>query len=131
MLLGLAGHSPDNVPPEAAQQLLHQVHASGQLPLLGSHPTRFTTQRQMLLRRKSLPRHPNAMRLAAHDAAGVLLHEATYYSVGGGFVEDEAGLRVGTPPGPPASCSASARRTACPSMRWPGPMNAPSANHLP
>ncbi|MEG2046702.1 MAG: serine dehydratase beta chain, partial [Comamonas sp.] len=40
VLLGLAGHSPDSVPPEAAQQLLDQVHASGQLALLGSHPTR-------------------------------------------------------------------------------------------
>lgn len=101
VLLGLAGHRPDSVPPEAAQQLLEQVHTSGQLPLLGHHLTRFATQRQMLLRRKSLPRHPNALRLVAHDAAGQPLHEATYYSVGGGFVEDEAGQRVGTPPGPP------------------------------
>ncbi|MDR0258600.1 MAG: L-serine ammonia-lyase [Comamonas sp.] len=101
VLLGLAGHSPETVPTDAAQTLEAQVALSSQLPLLGMHPTRFVTQHQMLLRRKSLPRHPNALRLLAHDAAGQLLHQACYYSVGGGFVEDEAGQRVGTPPGPP------------------------------
>jgi L-serine dehydratase len=101
VLLGLAGHSPDTVPTDAARALEAQVALSNQLPLLGLQPTRFVTQRQMLLRRKSLPRHPNALRLLAQDAAGQLLHEACYYSVGGGFVEDEAGQRIGTPPGPP------------------------------
>ncbi|WP_370678954.1 L-serine ammonia-lyase [Comamonas sp. GB3 AK4-5] len=101
VLLGLAGHSPETVSADAAQTLEAQVARSSQLQLLGVHPTRFITQRQMLLRRKSLPRHPNALRLVAHDAASQLLHEAVYYSVGGGFVEDEAGQRIGTPPGPP------------------------------
>ena len=101
VLLGLAGYSPESVPPDAAQQLQAQVQESHQLALLGKQPTHFASQRQMLLRRKNLPRHPNAMRLIACDAAGQELHAAFYYSVGGGFVEDEAGHRVGTPPGPP------------------------------
>ncbi len=37
-----------------------------------------------------LPRHTNAMRLKAYDAAGTLLAEDTYYSVGGGFVLAES-----------------------------------------
>ena len=35
---------------------------------------------------RSLPEHPNAMRMAAFDAGGGLLREAHYFSVGGGFV---------------------------------------------
>lgn len=100
ILLGLAGHNPETVPPEAAAQLQEQVRATAQLSLLGMHATSFTMQRQMLLRRKNLPQHPNAMRLTAKDARAQSLHEATYFSVGGGFVEDEAGHRVGAAPGP-------------------------------
>ncbi|MGO2863517.1 MAG: L-serine ammonia-lyase [Brevibacterium sp.] len=36
-----------------------------------------------------LPRHTNAMTLAAFDAAGETVAEETYYSVGGGFVTSE------------------------------------------
>uniref|UniRef100_UPI001E285FDD L-serine ammonia-lyase n=1 Tax=Micromonospora okii TaxID=1182970 RepID=UPI001E285FDD len=38
----------------------------------------------------SLPYHPNGMTFAAYDAAGAELRTRTYYSVGGGFVVDEA-----------------------------------------
>ena len=37
--------------------------------------------------RELKPRHPNALTLTARDAAGAVLAEETYYSVGGGFVE--------------------------------------------
>ena len=39
--------------------------------------------------RQRLPQHPNGMRFNAYDAAGQLLEERAYYSVGGGFVVDE------------------------------------------
>lgn len=41
-----------------------------------------------------LPYPPNAMRLTAHGEAGVV-YENTYYSVGGGFVVDEAQTQSG------------------------------------
>ena len=44
----------------------------------------------VLHRRQSLPFHPNGMRFFAFDADDALLRERTYYSVGGGFVVDEA-----------------------------------------
>jgi L-serine dehydratase len=39
--------------------------------------------------RELKPRHPNALTLTARDAAGSVLAEETYYSVGGGFVDRE------------------------------------------
>jgi hypothetical protein len=43
----------------------------------------------VLHRRKSLPYHPNGLRLAAFDDQGDLQAAKVYYSVGGGFVVDE------------------------------------------
>lgn len=40
---------------------------------------------------ESLPFHPNGMRFSAFDAAGAILDERVYYSVGGGFVVNGAG----------------------------------------
>jgi L-serine dehydratase len=39
---------------------------------------------------RSLPLHSNGMTFVAHDAAGAALLRRTYYSVGGGFVVEEA-----------------------------------------
>lgn len=39
--------------------------------------------------RELKPRHPNALTLTARDAAGTVLADETYYSVGGGFVDRE------------------------------------------
>ena len=44
----------------------------------------------------SLPYHPNALRLTAFDGDARAIHENTYYSVGGGFVVDEAQAQAGS-----------------------------------
>jgi len=44
----------------------------------------------VLPRRRSLPYHPNGMTFAAYGSTGDELRARTYYSVGGGFVVDEA-----------------------------------------
>ncbi|MFM7868178.1 MAG: L-serine ammonia-lyase, partial [Planctomycetaceae bacterium] len=50
----------------------------------------------LLFLHESLPYHPNGMQIRSYDAAGQLVYERTYYSVGGGFVVDEtaAGLSI-------------------------------------
>jgi len=87
VLLGLLGEAPDTVRPEGVAARLAAVRRERRLALLGSHPIDFDAGRDIaFLGERSLPEHPNAMRLAAFDAAGALLREAHYYSVGGGFV---------------------------------------------
>ncbi len=52
-----------------------------------SHEIDFRIERDIHWKYKeSLPYHPNALTLFARDAGGELLREATFYSVGGGFV---------------------------------------------
>lgn len=87
VLLGLMGEAPDTVQPESVAPRLAAVRRERRLPLLGTHAIDFEAARDIaFLGERSMPEHPNALRLAAFDAAGALLHEAHYFSVGGGFV---------------------------------------------
>ena len=86
VLLGLAGHEPDTVDVEQMPALLDVIR-TGELKLLGEHAIAFNEAKDLVFfRRQSLPFHANGMRFSAFDAAGELLVEKTYYSVGGGFV---------------------------------------------
>ena len=66
------------------------VKASGRIALLGRQDASLTDDDLVLHRRTSLPFHPNGMRFFGYDADGACVRERTYYSVGGGFVVDEA-----------------------------------------
>ncbi len=59
-------------------------------PFLDKHPIAFAEGEHLVLhRRKSLTGHPKGMRFSGFDAIGEPLHQAVYYSIGGGFVLDE------------------------------------------
>ncbi|MEH1015285.1 L-serine ammonia-lyase [Micromonospora sp. CPCC 206060] len=91
VLLGLAGEAPETVDTDTVDERVAQVRATGRLDLLGVHEVAFDPERDLVLhRRRSLPYHPNGMTFAAYDDTGELLRTRTYYSVGGGFVVDEA-----------------------------------------
>lgn len=94
IVLGLSGEQPETTDPAAAQPLVARLRTTGELALLDRQQIRFNVDDDIVLhRRKRLEFHSNGMRFTALDAAGSLLSERTYYSVGGGFVlgEDEAG----------------------------------------
>ncbi len=111
VLLGLAGHEPDTIDPDQIAPAVAQIRSSQRLPLLGEHSIPWIDKEHMLLRRKSLPRHPNGLCFRAFDAQGQEIAVREYYSIGGGFVVDEQGQRV-TNPG-----AAAASGTPGP---WPG-----------
>lgn len=91
VLLGLAGESPETVDTDSVGPRVAEIRARGRLALLGTQEIGFEPGRDLVLhRRRSLPYHPNGMVFSAWDAAGAQVRERTYYSVGGGFVVDEA-----------------------------------------
>ena len=91
VILGLQGHDPATVDTEKADALVQASITEGSLLLADGHRIGFDDEQDVVLhRRKALPGHPNAMTFAAYDAAGTVLAERTFYSVGGGFVVDEA-----------------------------------------
>ncbi|MEW2376677.1 L-serine ammonia-lyase [Micromonospora sp. NPDC047812] len=91
VLLGLAGEAPETVDTDAVDGRVARIRAEGRLGLLDAHEIDFDADRDVVLhRRRSLPYHPNGMTFVAYDDRGVELRVRTYYSVGGGFVVDEA-----------------------------------------
>ncbi len=97
VLLGLAGHEPDTVDVEAIPALLQAIRNEASVALLGTHRIALREKTDLLfLRRETLPFHANGLRFEALDAAGALLAERTYYSVGGGFVVSDEVAADGT-----------------------------------
>ena len=91
VLLGLAGEVPETVDTDTVDTRVTEIRAQRRLALLGTHEIDFDPDRDLLLhRRRSLPYHPNGMIFSAYDGSGTEVRTRTYYSVGGGFVVDEA-----------------------------------------
>jgi len=87
---GLAGWLPAQVDPDAMAKLIDDVRQQGVLMLAGRQRIEFRIERDIhWMYKDSLPFHPNALTLHARDASGALVHQATFYSVGGGFVVSE------------------------------------------
>jgi len=90
VILGLEGEAPETVDTDAIPARLQRVTAESLLHLPDGTSLAFDVQQDLVFhRRKVLPYHPNGMKFVAYDAAGQILLEKTYYSVGGGFVVNE------------------------------------------
>jgi L-serine dehydratase len=103
VMLGLMGHAPANLDPDAGEAALVEARASQWLSLAGSQGIGFDESRDIVwLGHERLPQHPNGLTFAAFDAAGGELRRETYFSIGGGFVrhEREMGRNVPEDEGP-------------------------------
>ncbi len=98
ILLGLEGETPEDIDPGTIGPRVEAIRSSGELRLAGEHVIHFAEKHHLLFHRKRLPLHSNGMQFTALDAGGRELHQACYYSVGGGFVADERAME-GTAPG--------------------------------
>ena len=91
VLLGLEGEQPATVDVDAVPSRLEAIARRGTVRLLGEHEIAFTVAEHLEFnRRKKLGYHPNGMRFTAYDGEGAAIRERAYYSIGGGFVADEA-----------------------------------------
>ncbi|MBT1680304.1 L-serine ammonia-lyase [Curtobacterium aurantiacum] len=86
VVAGLMGSHPETVDPDAMVLALETLERDGVLRLDGGATVPFRLADIVLHPLTMLPRHPNAMRLRARDAAGADLADETYYSIGGGFI---------------------------------------------
>jgi L-serine dehydratase len=89
LLLGLAGHTPAEIDPDAADREVAEIRRNRRLLLAGRRIIAFDEAADLHFRqRERLDFHSNAMRFVAH-AGGAELLTRHYYSVGGGAVLDE------------------------------------------
>ena len=87
ILLGLAGFEPETADPDEAEKAFRNIKASGKLQLTTESTIRFDYEADLRLRPDIIPTlHPNEVLLSARDAAGIILLQETWYSVGGGFI---------------------------------------------
>ncbi|WP_434560418.1 L-serine ammonia-lyase [Pseudomonas sp. Z5-35] len=89
VIMGLMGEWPDAIDPSQIGTRIQLLRETQTLLLDGRLPVPFVWDRDMRLIDENLPFHPNAMTLVAEGESGEL-HRDTYYSVGGGFVVDQA-----------------------------------------
>jgi L-serine dehydratase len=89
VIMGLMGEWPDAIDPSQIGIRIATLRETDTLLLDGRLPVPFIWSRDMRLIDENLPFHPNAMTLIVEGDDGEL-HRDTYYSVGGGFVVDEA-----------------------------------------
>jgi len=93
VIVGLCGFSPQNVDPDAMEQLVTQVEEREMLHPEGHPAYHFDPKQDLrLLKGKRLPGHTNGMAFEAYDENEILLLRAVYYSIGGGFVVEEEEL---------------------------------------
>ncbi|MCB5293441.1 L-serine ammonia-lyase [Arthrobacter sp. SO3] len=100
ILLGLEGFHPELILPEEVEERLATIAETGTLQLGGEGTgvaLPYGVQDMVLRPLTILPRHTNGMTFTVSGADGAVLHEATFFSVGGGFIvregEEDAALK--------------------------------------
>ncbi len=88
VLLGLSGQDPEFIPVQDIDRIVKQIQTSKQLLLNNELPLSFSPDTDIIFHKNFLPFHANGIRFTAlfHDETQ---QEATYYSIGGGFIVQE------------------------------------------
>lgn len=91
IILGLEGESPESVDIDEIANRITEIHTRGELNLLSLKILKFNNKTDLVMHRnESLPFHSNGMRFTVFDEQGAVLESQVFYSVGGGFIVDEA-----------------------------------------
>ena len=94
VLLGLSGHEPATVDPEAIEQTVAEIRATQRLTLFAQHSIPFQEATDLLFHRNQMfppgavTQHPNGIRFTAFEANDELASQ-TYFSIGGGFILED------------------------------------------
>jgi len=99
ILLGLSGEVPDRIDPDQVEPKVRRIREQRAIVLDGRREIPFREQDHLRFRiDKTLAFHSNGMRFTAYDDAGAIVSRKIFFSVGGGFVVDEAeAQRIGEP----------------------------------
>jgi len=94
VVAGLAGLDPETCDPDRVPGGWEKLGDGARLSLLGRHDVTAREEDVRLAPLTRMPGHPNGMRFTALSAAGDVVAEEAYYSVGGGFVLTAAELEA-------------------------------------
>ncbi len=95
VILGLCGYLPDTIDPDRMDAIIETVRGDKSVQPKGHPAYRFDPAENLVLDRQlTLAGHANGMMFQAFDASDRLLLKRVYYSIGGGFVVNEAELEA-------------------------------------
>lgn len=94
IIMGLMGYLPENVDIELIEPTITKLKSDKQLTIAEAFPAHsksihFDFYQDMPFHKTFLPRHENAVTFRAFNNT-TSLYEQTFYSIGGGFIVDEA-----------------------------------------
>jgi len=95
VLLGLSGNEPANIDPAAIESTVASIRAAQRIDLAGERTIPFhedcdlVFERSVMFPPEAITHHPNGLRLTAFDAAGMVVDERTFFSIGGGFIIED------------------------------------------
>jgi len=96
VLLGLCGFEPAAIDPAIIEPTVAAIRAARRIDLAGARSIDFEEARDLLFHRDLMfppgarTEHPNGLRLTAYDSTGVQVEQRTFFSVGGGFIVEDA-----------------------------------------
>lgn len=94
IILGLAGNTPETVNIDSIPEFIARVEQSEKLPIgIDGHLVAFPAEQGIRFHSSFLPLHENGMQIHAWSGEQ-LRYSKTYYSIGGGFIVDEAHFGV-------------------------------------
>ena len=86
VILGLAGYDPETIDADLVDDILATIEKDQVIYLNQTHKAKFPKQGAIVFhRRKTLPKHSNAMEIIASNN-GEKVYSKVYYSIGGGFI---------------------------------------------
>ena len=92
LMLGLEGSAPDSVDVDQVPRRVEVICDMKRLNLPSGETLKFTPSRDIIFdKRKTLRLHSNGMVFTALNQTGEILHERSYFSVGGGFIVNQEG----------------------------------------
>jgi L-serine dehydratase len=90
VVAGLGGEIPAETSLDRIMAHWARAEREGALLLGGTRPVTFQPKRDLHFNmRRRIPYHSNALSFTARDTAGDILAQRMYFSIGGGFVQDE------------------------------------------
>ncbi|KAI9258526.1 L-serine ammonia-lyase [Sporodiniella umbellata] len=91
ILMGIEGEAPDVVETSTIQSRVQDIKTNQSIRLDGTHRITFNYEKNMVFNYfKTLPQHPNGLRFCAYDNEMNMVATNEYFSIGGGFVVNEA-----------------------------------------
>jgi len=91
IILGLSGENPETIPTEIIDVIINNVSTNNEIALGNERMVSFNPKTDIIFNKTFLDFHSNGLSFTAFEN-NTIIHESTFYSIGGGFVVKEERL---------------------------------------